>query len=271
MAATYPVLAATVTLTSSNNQLVVEENSGASSFTITLVAGDYYLSGDGGSDDLLEQLKTQLDAGTLNANTYTVALVPSIDASGVTATITVTSSATNHSLRWADGSTTLDGAVFGFSGNTSPATTSTSDVSPTHTWTCNQPGAVTDPESEMAEDIFHHETPEGQTHTAVLQDDQLYRVLGLRNVAAARTWRTFTTSDVGRAFQTLRRGYRNGKPVRLWMPAVSSGTDLAALASGNLEGTYNPDEATLRRFSPERVQPGVDLFGWEVRLKEYVS
>jgi len=68
MTDTYRMLASEVIITSANNLIRFRQNNVASDVTATIPVGSYYWDGTGGADDLLEVMKTAINA--VAADTY---------------------------------------------------------------------------------------------------------------------------------------------------------------------------------------------------------
>lgn len=90
----------------------IDTTTPSASETVNLTDGDYYLSDDGGGDDLIAHLETKINAASVVVDTVAVA----IDADGII-TIQNTSDTTSYTITWTASGTTLRD-VLRFSGST---------------------------------------------------------------------------------------------------------------------------------------------------------
>lgn len=240
----------------------------------------FYLRGDGAVDDLLQLLKLTLDTHT-GANVYTVSITRSIDGTALPAQVTISGSVNTFSLDWASGFTTLDERQFGFRNVATPTTTSwAGDVSPTSQWVANDVIEYFEEEDEVQ--AFVERARSGFVLGGRRGGPYSVRRIGLRFQTEQRTVTKAvptisSTKDTGRAFANCWALMTMGKAFEVHLPALSSGTTLAALSSstrqdGNTAATltWMLDSDTVENgFRPERLAPGVGLYSWPLRLLGY--
>lgn len=267
MSAVWTPMLAAVTITTATRDLQVIEN--ATTYTATLAAGTYFLRGDGSSDDLAKALKTALD-GTAGSNTYTVAVSFNVDPASKSATVTVTraTGSDNFALLWADGSTTLDPALFGCSANTATnSSAKASTLTPSCVWLGNKPPSTDTRGTVRASKQV--ETPSGIVQTVVRGGRRDRLRFGFVNVAAERTLAAKNTSDPAAAFDSFLEDFGDGRRWEVHEAETSSGTTLEAL-SGTELGEFVPDSSLLEDFSPSRLATQA-LYSFEVPLRGYVA
>jgi hypothetical protein len=170
--------------------------------TVTLAAGDYYLTKTTG---LLAAFKTALDANATLSGTYTVTLSDTDELA--TGKVTIACNQT-YSLTWS--STTLRD-ILGFTGNISAVTTSTGASAARYLWlpNCGRTGHIPEPTSGSSyfgrpkSDLVMTEAPSGVTcaiaynvtHRGTLEFNTLLgefvwqRLETTTNLSAEKFWR----------------------------------------------------------------------------------
>lgn len=237
----------------------------------------FYLRGDGAVDDLLQLLKLTLDTHT-GANVYTVSITRSIDGTALPAQVTISGSVNTFSLDWASGFTTLDERQFGFRNVATPTTTSwAGDVSPTSQWVANDVVEYFEEEDEVQ--AFVERARSGFVLGGRRGGPYDVRRIGLRFQTEQRTVGKAAPTissvvDTGRTFAAAWALMTTGRAFEVHLPALSSGTTLAALSSTTRQGcsngvgvTWRLDSDTIENgFRPERLAPGVGLYAWALRM-----
>jgi hypothetical protein len=281
MSARYVVLLRAVTLTGSS-VLRVTENAVTSDLTVidpaTGVAlassKQFYLRGDGANDDLARVLELTLESHA-QANTYAVSVSFSVDATGRSATVTVTRStgANNFAILWSHANTTLDGELFGFAGDTANnGSDKTSTISPSACWVAPDTYEFLEEESEFDATVTRARS--GKVRGVKRGGAYACRRLSHKFVDISRVWHFANNGDDPTAsFSMFLESTADGTRFEVWTPEISSGSTLASLVSDNPEdqGTWQWDESTVRAFRPIRMEPGLSLYEFEVRMLEYVA
>lgn len=266
----YPVMLGAIVLTNANN--VIRFTEGANTGNATILAGTYYLRGDGATGDLLPALVTALQgANALSANTYSATVAWSIDPTqpGAKITITRTSGADNFGALWADINTTFDERLLGFTVNdTVNATAKTSTQSCAAAWVCNDVAREIEPYSERVVAVPRAVSGrvQGVTRSARMQSWRL----GLAFVAEARTFVERALAGAQDTLEGFLERFGAGASFELHQPQISTGTTLAALSSSTLVDVVHFSEETLSRFEPTRLGPGVPLYSIDLRLQAKV-
>ena len=268
---TYPVLLSAVVVTSAAADGRIRFVEGAGNLNADLRPGTYFLRGDGAADDLCLEIKTALEA--TGANTYSVGVSFDVDADNATATVTITrtAGADTCSLSFASGSTTFDPALIGFAaGNTANnASAKVSTLSPSSVWVSSDIYRELEPDDEV--DGFAPRALSGRVRAGSLGAYDVRR-LGFALVGSKRTHARFIAADTARAFSTLWRRWAGGPRCELHVAAIASGTTLAALSSSTEEGAgWHLDEGSAEGFAPSRLNNGVALYSWDLRLLGYVA
>lgn len=258
-----------IVLTSANN--VIRFTEGASTGNAAIVAGTYYLRGDGAAGDLLPALVTALQGANASANTYSAAVAWSIDPTqpGAKITITCTGGADNFGALWANAATTFDERLLGFTVNdTINATAKTSTQSCAAAWVCNDVAREIEPFSERVVSVPRAVSGrvQGVTRSARMQSWRL----GLAFIAEARTYVENALAGAQDTLEGFLERFGAGASLELHEAQVSAGTTLAALSASTLVDVCHFSEDTLSRFEPTRLGPGVPLYSIDLRLQAKV-
>lgn len=272
MTVQYYVLCAPVTLTASNNDIVVSEDGGADT-TISLGTGDFYLYGDGSeSGDLCKAIADALNNEGTFSNTYTCSYAASVDTGARTGAVTITTNGTSLNIKGADGNNTFDWQLVGHANSTSGPFTSYSGVTtPTITWAADGPPELIDGDRVEGKAI-QHRSPAGNRHTFVVDDPVEYRRLRFNFTHKNRTWkRDDDQSGASLGFNTFQyhweEHYRKGKALRLYSENISSGTTVDTLSSADLIDTFVMS-GPLDAWRPVR-DTAVPTWAWEMELAEH--
>jgi hypothetical protein len=254
-----------IVLTNANNVLRFTE--GANTGNATILAGTYYLRGDGAAGDLLPALKTALENANISANTYTITVSRSIDPATAHTTITITraTGADNFGVLWADAATTFDEALLGFSANdTVSATAKTSTKACAAGWVSNDIAREIEPYSERIVAVPRAVSGrvQGVTRSARMQS---YR-LGLAFVDERRMLVRRALAGTQDTLEGFLERFGAGAALELHEQPTVTGTTLSALSSSTLTSMCNFSEDALSRFEPQRLGPGVPLYSTDLRL-----
>ena len=266
---TYPAMLAAVVIDSTNKNIRMKE--GATTATVSLVEGTYFLRGDGAADDLLVIIDDALTshAGT---NTYTVAIVWSVSPAAPHGVITITQSGgATFQLLWADALTTFDQALLGFTdANTADSTAAkTGTLSPSCVWV--SPEIYVEAEEDEEDDAYVQRARSGVVRGGARGGPYETLRLSFQLVEERRVKAARIAADVARAFDRFRRQLVRGRQFELHFGTISSGTTLAALSSSTERGAgwhLSPD--SVDGFRAERLRPGLPLYAWSLELWAHV-
>lgn len=238
----------------------------------------FFLRGDGANDDLLQLLKLTLDTHTGGTNTYTMAISRSIDGSALPSAVTISAATNNFSIDWASALTTLDERHFGFrSVATTSGLSTTGTLTPTSQWVANDVVEFFEEEDEVQG--FVERARSGIVLGGRRGGPYDIRRIGLRFQAEQRSVvkavpTISSVIDTGRAFAAAWALMTTGRAFEVHLPALSSGTTLAALSSTTRQVCFNGSgtawhldaDSIESGFRPERLAPGVGLYAWSLRL-----
>lgn len=269
---TYPVLLSSVVVDSSNSAIRVKE--GATTSTLTIASGTYFLRGDGSSDDLCKAIKTCLETHA-GANTYTVSVAFDVDEDNVSAEVTISraTGSDTFQIQWASASTTFDCTLLGFaSANTADdANDKVGTLTASCAWVCSAGGALREIEPEREHPGAWSVTAlDGTTYAGSIGFARRLRRVGLQYIHGARAVERLNSSDQAASIERfLARVSEEGSAMELHEPAISSGTILAALSSSTRERTtWCLDEGSAQAIKPMRMSPAVALYSLDLRLVE---
>jgi hypothetical protein len=264
---TYPVFLQAVVIDSTNKAIRFKE--GASTVTVSLTEGTYYLRGDGVTDDLLKAIKDAID-GAGATNTYTLAVAWSADPSAVPAVVTITQSGgATFQFLWADALTTFDEGLIGFTNvNTADNTTAkTSTLSPSAVWVGDGPHKEHEPIDRPIG--FAKRSRAGKVRRGKTGTTRKDRRFAVSFVSAVRTHEQFNTTDPERCFNRFLDRWRAGKPVEFHLADITAGFALGALSSTTEQGaTYQLGGDGDDEFEPRRQSNAVQLYSWTLELWE---
>jgi hypothetical protein len=275
----WPVLAARVTIDSTNNVLRVTED-GADTFDCTIAVGDYYLAEDDTqTGSLLKAIKDALDAGSTASGsghtyglTYEALTVPG----EVAGQLTITTDGTSISILGSHANTTFDTTTIGIlPATTGPVTSGyTFDhVAPWPNWVSNQVlfDNLHDPQRRAA---TFHETPGGQTYVfqrgvvTKRRMDRFSLVCEDRirtNLAAG----LFSQLEYNALERWWEKTVSDGRPFRLYWVEESSAGVLDELVSGDLLGTYVLDERHYESPPAWQMVDDARLYDFTLYSREY--
>jgi len=285
LAGHYPVIRRAITITTANRAIRFRE--GATTATALVATGTYYLR-ETGSDSILEAVVTALEAETVSANTYTLAMLPnplvtpiaSTDANIIGGLARATGTDTFQILG-ADVLTTFPLDAIGFDAvNTAldaadkPATLSASGW-----WVGNDLLAV-DEDSQTGE-VFGDDPSRGGLVVAGAHSDvwQMRR-WGVQYQRADRTWREYTPTDRARSWSDFwGRWVRSGTVLEL--QRIANGTSIeyeewdtvtaSFTTSPTTIGKWVADKATRTNAGPIRRAAGVNLYSWPLVFQQWLA
>lgn len=255
-----------IVLTDANNVLRFTE--GASTGNATILAGTYYLRGDGAAGDLLPALKTALEgANVASSNTYTITVSRSIDPAAAHTAITITraTGADNFGVLWANTATTFDERLLGFTlDDTVNATAKTSAQACAAGWVSNDIAREIEPYSERTVAVPRAVSGrvQGVTRSARMQSWRL----GLAFIDERRTYIENALAGAQDTLEGFIERFGAGASLELHEQASVTGVALGALSSSTLVDVCHFSEDTLSRFEPARLGPGVPLYSIDLRL-----
>jgi hypothetical protein len=267
MTAKWAVLTGAVTIDSTNRDIRITAN--AVTATVTLVNGTYYLIGDGSADDLLGWLDSAITSHP-EITSVTISSSVSIDSGAAVSSLTITPNISCNIL-FGNALTTFDEGTIGFDGDTGLDASHSNTDSPSLIWVSNEPPFLDDrgPWESQSEQTI---TVDGKTRTFTRGTAHERRMLSFDFVAPKRTIKSaWGSSSSNQTFESWWDNHRDGRKLRYYNPALSSGTTLAALSSSNFISTYTLDESSVASWSPRRLQPGLELYGWSVGLRKYAT
>ena len=262
-------LAGAVTIETGNNTIKFKEDGGATR-TATVAAGTYYVDGQGDAGDLLAAIATAMDAAGALGRSYALAYTGKVNSGAVTGAVTVTTSAGTVQLIAA--STTFDMGLIGFpTVDSAVAASLTSSLSPSTTWTPDQPIVDLDPAQDVSK-TFQTMTPSGKSYVAKLGESQELYDLAFEVIEGQRvwTWQAEAEADSARSFQSWRRLAIDGRPVRVYKLDETAG-DLAAATAADLLGVYVLHGDILSRLPKAKHPDSSNAFDFTVGLHPYVS
>lgn len=279
--ATFPVLAARVTIDSTNNVIRVTEDSGAATFDCTLAAGDYYLAEDDTlTGSLLKALKDALDAGSLASGgvyTYGLTWQAQIEAGVVSGRLTITTTGTNVSILGDHANTTFDVTTIGLL----PATTG--PVPSGYVFEQLSPWANWVPGREMME-LLHdpqrgaavmHETRGGQTYVyrkgaIVKRRTDIFEHLDEERVRTNLAAGSLFALEYSALERWWEKTVKDGRPFRLYH-VEESATEyvLDELTSGDMLGTYVLEAEHYETPPPWQMMNDARLYAVTIKSREY--
>jgi len=266
----YPILLRAIVIDSTNKAIRFKE--GATTATLSLAEGTYYLRGDGTADDLLKALKDTIDAAGAT-NTYTVAVAWSADPDGVSATITVTQTGgATFQFLWGDALTKFDPTLLGFARTNTADNTSakTSTWSPSAAWVSD--GVYKDLEPVDRPVGYAKRARSGRVRRGKTGTTRKDRTLTLSFVDGSRTHERYADTvssvvDSNRCFNVFLDSWRSGQPAELHLTPITSGFTLGALSSSTEHGAgWQVGGEGDDEFAPARESNAVALYRWTLDL-----
>lgn len=262
----YAVLLASVVIDSSNNAIVLKEGGGAYTAK-TIASGTYYLRNGADADDLGKAIVDALNSGS--ANTYAVSVVHGIDATAASTVVTISraSGAATFSLGFAQVTETFDPALLGFaaSDTANDATAKTSTLSASCAWVPNDlyEERVRARRWELAEE----EMASGDVDVVRRSDKMRSETVLYRFIDSARLFEEENPSDTAATLEAFIDAWNDGRAIELHDLTNDSATTLDGTDASTASGTYRLGIGAGDQFSPERINPGIDLYNFDLLLK----
>lgn len=278
MTAKFPVFAGAVVITTGENDTIrIAEDSGAFEFDAVLLAGTFFVFGDGtDTDDLCRIIKNALNTASTASGgsyTYTVTFTPSIDDTDITGTVSITSTGTN--LNWkgdhANHDFPSDAIGIPVGAQTGPSTNVNNSLygtSPSNTWVGYQPIIEESPRPPQRPAI-QHETAGGQTYTFINGAKTKRRNESFEHIRPERVYIVDAgTSDPAQSFESFWDNVGDGRIIRIYHSPVSSGTDLVTLTdTTHLVGAFVP--MNLESYPDFELDEVARLYSWDIDFREY--
>jgi len=266
MSAKYPVFLPAITINVNNKRIMLKEGASADA-AADVEDGDWYLRGDGASDDLCLKIKTALDAAYAGGNAYSVTITRSGDytATNATVTITRTSGSSTFQLKWE--TSEFDSTLIGFS----PINTANDSNAKSGTFSCwgNWVGdelvAMRDHIQESDSKIW--QTRNGEAYGFRRGGRYERMVVSLSNISDVRTSDWWNSADYTACFNRLLDYCADGRQFEYHesAPTTAGGTTLTALSTSTIIGDkWTFTEETLNDFAPSRLEPGIALYSWDI-------
>lgn len=257
----YPVLLSAVEVPTGGQTIVYHDNT--ADRTATIAAGTYYLRGDGESGDLLAAVEAALEGAPSSSITaWTAAVAFDVDTDNPCASVTLSAPGV-YTLKVTG---TFDLAALGFTAEQGSSVGDvTSDVSCSCAWVSNQPYDTKEPQPRRS--VEQHEAPEeGSVYTFATSDVKRDRSLVFNFIRGARAMKERNTSDPAASFESWWEDASDGRSVEIHLPAVSSGSALAALSTRLCTAVLHVD--SMRALPLRLTKKGQALYGGEVRFVE---
>lgn len=267
----YPVFLGAIVVGDTNNTIRITEN--GTGYDAVIANGTYFLSGDGGGDDICLAIDDALEDASASGNTYGVTPSFSIDGSAISCTVTIARSSGAHtiSINWTHANTTFDPTQIGFAGtvDSTGGTSYASTLSPKSVWVSNEVYAALDLTTEHT--AFSTRARSGRVHGGLRGSAYNVRLLQLQFLHAKRAHSANNTSDPSSGLDRFITRQLAGLRFQLHLASISSGTTLAALGPSTEHGSrWLFDAEQVADYSPQRMSPGVPLYSTSLRLLGYV-
>lgn len=269
----YPVLCAAVVIDATNNAIRFVDSVGA--FTATLSPGTYFLTGNGGADDLLQAVADAFTTGSpagdvMDGNSY----VPDITtiAASLNGAVILGTDNSPFSVLWTDPLTTFP---FDSLGHLAADLTGGNDyanfTTPSAVWVANQISTgIYD--NDVEQDVAEHVTSQGQAHVFAQGDARILRRhrFDFIHVSKTRGLAQLTPGSAPQLFADFWAQYlRSGRRFYLFGVSVDTGTLLQSVPASDPELLYTLTGTSLERFAPNRMTRN-NSWGWELELRKFV-
>lgn len=264
----WPIFAGAIVIDASNNAIRFKE--GASTVTVTVASGTYFILGDGTASDLLAAVKTAID-GAGATNTYGVTILFDRTAANVSAAISIarTVGAATFQFLWGDALTTFVAAYLGFTQvNTADSTaTKVSTQSPRALWVSDQPYAALEPIKQRK--VFANRAQSGIVKGGARTSTWQVKRLDMEAVSSFRTNDGVDTGDTERTFDAFLDYVGDGKQCRLYLADFETSATSALI--GTLTFTCEFSQESIEEFAPKRLEPGAALYDFSVTLWKHIT
>jgi hypothetical protein len=269
----HAALLGAIVITTANNTIKMVEN--ATTQNVTIAPGTYYLRNDGTADDFGPALVTALNsnANAVNPNTYSTNISYLISPSGQTASFQITSTAASaYQLQFADPATTFDATLLGFPQTNTAlnALPKTGSLSPSALWVSPDVFAFSEPVDEY--DVAIQRARSGRVYGLRKGGPYDVRLLSFMNLDSRRVLDWDNTSDPNATIMRFLQRHGNGLKFELHAVTASNGVVLDPLSSSTRVGTaWHFAQEASERFAPQRINAGIALYSFDLKLHGYVA
>jgi hypothetical protein len=263
----YPLFLRSIDIDSTNNVLMFSEN--GVTRTATLTVGTYYLRGDGGSDDLLLEIKTKMEAAGASVNTYNIGVEVDTDKANPSATVyfSIASGTDAFALLFAHASNTFEAGLLGFTSASTASDTAikSGTLSPTALW-C---GAeyVTSYEPVVEHEAYATVALSGRVKGAVLGSARDLLDVSFELQPGERVHSVYNSSDPTACFSRFFTSWASGASVEFYDYSPDTGTLITAISPADRVGVYHLDADSATRFQPQRLSLATTLYSWRLLLR----
>jgi hypothetical protein len=249
-----------------NTNRAIRMTEGATTSTVNIATGTYWIKGDGTSTDLLKAITDAMD--TVSTNTYggTLVLDPSLTLPARVRFTRLTGSNT-FGVLWANAATTFAEALIGFpnTNDTVNALDKTATLAPTGLWYGGE--AVASDEPEPRASGYVERSAGGVINAGLTSSILANRNLNLAFVPIARAQKAsaILAGHEALAYESFWERSNNGA-------ALSLGLSV----DGVTAPVWSPDTWVLAKESAERIpwtrlSPGSPLYSWPLGLHKWVA
>lgn len=269
MSAKYMGLLGVIVLTAANNKIYFGED--GAEIQVTIPVGRYFLRGDGDASCILTAIKTAVEAAF--ANTYTISVAFSVDASAVSGVVTFarTAGTATFQILWADVLTTFDPALLGFTAvdTADNAAAKAGTLSPSCVWISPEVPVFLEPGAEQ--DATAKRARSGRVRGIVVGDELHDRTCTLEYVDARRVWHWENVTDPTASLWKFIRRQAGGRSFEIHLTTVTSSALDALSAATEIGAEWHFDTDTVKRFDPKRMDTGLNFYEFPLGMLGYVA
>jgi hypothetical protein len=280
VSATYPIFLRKVVIDDSNHTIRMVEN--GTTEDVTIANGTYYLgcaSADGTS--LESVLVTALNSHVAGTNTYAVTTAWSADptADQVVVTIARATGTNTFQLVFSHANNTFDETILGFAPGVDTSATNAAKAStnsPTACWVADQPNR--DNIVEIEQEVTVPRTVAGGARSIQHGGPYLSRTFEFRFISEARAVNGANYGENVRTNASMAMFINRcagGGEFLVYEPTINSGLTLnepnSVESLDTPARTYMFSEETTQSFRPRRLEPGVALYDFDVRILRAVA
>jgi len=245
-----------VVTTGTNDVIRCDAGNGAGAEDVTLVAGTYYLEGDGSADCILEAIETALKTSTGGSG-----FMVTLDANGKVQGTNADTAGT-WVVYWGHANTTFDETILGIVAGTTWSETQdeiqTAAYWSAYRWTATKP--IAGDTGDLYEGkVDQSRAVSGQVYTAKVGAD--YTVRDILHAHEPKRKAVAVTSYENQNWTAFWATANAGEVVRYYPDQTDEAT----------YGSYHLDQSACEAAKPQRKAPGVELYGWSVALLGYVA
>lgn len=276
MSAKYAVLLGVVVINATNKAIRMAED--ATTATVNIAEGTYFVRGNAGDSDLLAAIKAALESIS-GANTYDVTIELDASHENPTATVTISraTGSNSYSILWADALTTFDPALIGFAETNSAhdATDKVSTLSPSALWVSSNVVNRLEPVPVYQRSM---EVSRGNVARAVERSYRRDRFWEQTLIHAARMHEEYNVDDPTATLGAFLARHSDGKRFEFHEANLATGTVLEALTatqfvsgdddSGTRVGTFIFSDDFYRDGFTERDR-GAPMYAFSGQLVKY--